>query len=236
MAWSDDENSKDGIPEARVILPLVVVNHYAGGHSRSYFVADDGVPLLTNRPNRYRNNRDYEEVKIIFEAISVPLHYAAGNFDGTYTKHDIEYLVRKYAKQYDLDEHLVLGVIRAESNFDPYAVSKAGARGLMQLMPGTAKDMQVENAHDPAQNIAGGTQYLAKLREEFGENLDLMLAAYNAGPGNVRRHGGIPPYPETQKYVERVQRYSRLYADNRLTIDFTTTTVRPSGTRIPVTN
>lgn len=227
MAWSDDDG-KDETSEARTIKPLLVLNHYAGGHSRSYFVADDGVPLLTNRPNRYRNNRDYEEVEIELDAISVPLRYASSDFDGTYTKRDIEYLVRKYAKQYDLDEHLVLGVIRAESNFDPHAISKAGARGLMQLMPGTAQDMQVDNAHDPAQNIAGGTQYLAKLHKEFGEDLDLVLAAYNAGPGNVRRYGGVPPYPETQKYIERVQRYSRLYASNRMTVDFVTMTVRPS--------
>ena len=106
----------------------------------------------------------------------------------------------------------------------------------MQLMPGTALEMQVKNVHDPAQNIAGGTQYLAKLHEEFGDDLDLVLAAYNAGPGIVRRHGGIPPYPETQKYVERVQRYSRLYADNRLSVDFATTTVRPSGSLASVAN
>ena len=238
IAWGD------GTPEAKIEAkpqvveegPLVVVNHYAGGHTRSYFVAKDGVPLLTNRPMRYRNNRDYVEVEIKFEAVSVPLRYASSHFDGTYTKRDIEYLVRRYANQYGLDEHLILGVIRAESNFDPYAISKAGARGLMQLMPGTALEMQVKNVHDPAQNIAGGTQYLAKLHEEFGDDLDLVLAAYNAGPGIVRRHGGVPPYPETQKYVERVQRYSRLYADNRLSVDFTTTTVRPSGSLASVAN
>jgi hypothetical protein len=121
-----------------------------------------------------------------------------------YTDRTVSDLVKYYSKMYLLDESLVHAIIRAESAGDRYAVSSAGARGLMQLMPGTAAEMRVTDIFDPAQNIAGGTQYLAKMLNLFDDNLELALAAYNAGPNAVKEHNGIPPYPETQQYVRTV--------------------------------
>jgi len=121
-----------------------------------------------------------------------------------YTDRTVSDLVKYYSKMYLLDESLVHAIIRAESAGDRYAVSSAGARGLMQLMPGTAAEMRVTDIFDPAQNIAGGTQYLAKMLNLFDNNLELALAAYNAGPNAVKEHNGIPPYPETQQYVRTV--------------------------------
>lgn len=108
------------------------------------------------------------------------------------------------ARRHGLDPRLVRAVIYVESGEDPRAVSPKGAQGLMQLMPGTAGDLGVGNPFRPRENIQGGVSYLAALLQRFGGNVELALAAYNAGPGAVERHGGIPPYPETQRYVKRV--------------------------------
>lgn len=120
-------------------------------------------------------------------------------------------LVSAAAATHGLPEELLTAVIEVESNFNAAAVSPAGAVGLMQLMPGTARYLGVKNAHDPASNIDGGARYLKKLLGRFDNNLHLALAAYNAGPSTVLRSGTIPPYAETQRYVPKViQRYHSL--------------------------
>lgn len=124
-----------------------------------------------------------------------------------------EYPINAAAKKYGVDPALVRAVIHAESAFKPDAVSRKGAQGLMQLMPETAEDMGVKDVMSPAQNIQGGVRYLAWLLEQHSGNTMLATAAYNAGPGAVKRHKGIPPYAETETYVRRVkilyQRYQK---------------------------
>lgn len=115
---------------------------------------------------------------------------------------DIHSLLREAARREGVPEDIGISMARAESNFNQKAVSPAGAIGVMQLMPGTAKDLGVD-PYDTAQNIAGGMRYLKQQYDRFG-SWPLALAAYNAGPGNVRKHGGIPPFKETQNYVQRV--------------------------------
>lgn len=113
-------------------------------------------------------------------------------------------LIHRLAQQYSIDPRLVQAIITVESNFDPHAVSRAGAQGLMQLMPDTAARYRVEDPFDPQANIEGGIRYLRDLLRLFPGDLRHVLAAYNAGEGTVQQYGGIPPYPETQRYVERV--------------------------------
>lgn len=119
--------------------------------------------------------------------------------------------VNAMAKKYQVDAALVRAVIHAESAFNAKALSNKGAQGLMQLMPGTAKDLGVDDAFDISQNIEGGVKYLAGLLKKFSGDIKLATAAYNAGPGAVRKYNGIPPFSETKVYVERVgilhQRY-----------------------------
>lgn len=120
----------------------------------------------------------------------------------------IEKEVLKAAEKYDLSPQLIKAVIRAESNFDVQAVSSAGAQGLMQLMPTTARELGVNNPFDIEQNIDGGAGYLRKMLDQFGGNVRIALAAYNAGPGTVSKYGGRVPYPETHQYVRRVLRFA----------------------------
>lgn len=112
--------------------------------------------------------------------------------------------IRDAASTFGLDPALVTSVIAVESNFNPRAVSKKSALGLMQLLPETAAQMAVPNAFDPAQNITGGTRYLRQLLDRYGQNLTLALAAYNAGPKRVDFYHGIPPIAETRSYISRV--------------------------------
>lgn len=113
-------------------------------------------------------------------------------------------IVLKNSKQYDVDPLLVKAIIMAESGFNPNAVSQVGAQGLMQLMPGTARALGVIDAFNPEQNIHGGVKYIKKLMDRFNGDVELALAAYNAGSRNVRKFRGIPPYPETKKYIRKV--------------------------------
>ena len=116
-------------------------------------------------------------------------------------------IVNQASVKYNVPTDLIYSVIRAESGGNPNAKSSAGAMGLMQLMPGTAKDLGVTNPYDPTQNVMGGTKYLSQLLSMFNGNIPLTAAAYNAGPGAVKSYGGIPPYKQTQDYVKIITGY-----------------------------
>ena len=125
----------------------------------------------------------------------------------TIERQKIEESIQQAAIKYDLPPALIKGVIRAESNFRINAVSPAGAQGLMQLMPGTARELGITKPLDIDQNIDGGSRYLRKMLDSFDGDVKLALAAYNAGPGTVRKYDGDVPYPETIQYIDRVLRF-----------------------------
>jgi len=136
---------------------------------------------------------------------SMPLH-AGADFERYNT------VIWKAAERYQVDYALVKAVIKTESNFNPQAVSRAGAKGLMQLMPGTADALGVDNSFHPEDNIQGGVRHLRYLLDRFQGDLPLTLAAYNAGEKVVLRCNGIPPYRETRKYIKQVLRYFKNYS------------------------
>jgi membrane-bound lytic murein transglycosylase MltF len=165
------------------------------------FIDGNGVIHLSNVPNdpRYVRMKDVKDH---------PTRIRAGKYIDL---RDYEHYIQSVGCQYRVDPLLIKAVIKAESNFDCQALSDKGAQGLMQLMPGTARDMRVADPFDPHDNINGGTRYLRKMLNIFDEDLHLALAAYNAGPEVVKTIGGVPDIPETVEYVRRVLRHYRLY-------------------------
>ncbi|MBN1106445.1 MAG: lytic transglycosylase domain-containing protein [Deltaproteobacteria bacterium] len=129
--------------------------------------------------------------------------------------HEYEGVIERASEMYGVETPLIKAVIKAESDFNPGAVSSKGARGLMQIMPATAQTLDVENPFDPVENILGGTRYLRQLLGRFREDKNLALAAYNAGPEKVITYRGVPPYPETRTFVRRVLDYYRIYSMDR---------------------
>jgi soluble lytic murein transglycosylase-like protein len=114
-------------------------------------------------------------------------------------------IIEEAAAEYEMDPDLIRAVMQAESAFHPFVVSRAGAEGLMQLMPDLASEMGVDDAFDPRENIMGGVRYLKQLLDAHKGNVDLALASYNAGPGNVERYGGVPPFRETRNYIRTIK-------------------------------
>jgi len=160
---------------------------------------ENGITVLTNvkpDPGRYQNVRNVGCYGTCIKGVdwhATPLRRAVYREE-----------VRAAAELHDVDEALIRAIMHAESWFDVTAVSRAGAQGLMQLMPATQLRFGVADPFDPPENISAGVAYLAELMDEFGDDWELAVAAYNAGETAVRRHGGIPPFNETREYVRRV--------------------------------
>jgi len=127
---------------------------------------------------------------------------------------EFESIIDAQSRQYGIDKSLVKAVIAAESNYNPKAVSKKGASGLMQLMPKTAESLKVADCFNPSDNIKGGVRYLRFLLDTFKGDVSLALAAYNAGMSNVAKYKGVPPFSETRNYIAKVMNYQRTYQSN----------------------
>ncbi len=123
------------------------------------------------------------------------------------TTASLEEIFSEAAQKYNVPKNLIKAIAKAESDFRPNATSGAGAQGIMQLMPATARELGVTDSYDPYQNIMGGTKYISQMLDKYDGNVSLALAAYNAGSNNVAKYGGIPPFEETQNYVAKVTRF-----------------------------
>jgi soluble lytic murein transglycosylase-like protein len=160
------------------------------------YIGRDGSISLTNVPSDSR----YQKIEI-----------ESSRFHTTLSEQELEPLIRRHSSQQQLHPALIRAVIKAESDFDPRAVSRAGAIGLMQLMPQTAIRLDVRDMYDPDDNVGGGAKYLRQLLDRFHGNLPLALAAYNAGENAVDRYQALPPFDETRQYVRKVLQYYRTF-------------------------
>jgi len=191
------------------LLVLLVWAISAGiAHADIYrYVDEDGTVHFTNVPQDSRYKVYLKETRKrdpVTDTLASEIHHYDAKDRARYAR-----TIQDAAKATQLDAALIHAVISAESGYNPFARSRKGAAGLMQLMPETAKRYGVKNRLDPTQNISGGARYLRDLIRMFNNDLQLAVAAYNAGENAVDRHSGVPPYPETQQYVEKVR---RLYA------------------------
>lgn len=160
------------------------------------YISPNGTISLTNVPSDAR----YRKIEV-----------ESARFHDVLSERELEPLIKRHSFQQQLHPALIRAVIKAESNFDPRAVSRAGAIGLMQLMPQTAVRLEVRDMFDPDENVGGGTKYLRQLLDRFHGNLPLALAAYNAGENIVDRYQSLPPIDETRQYVRKVLRYYRTF-------------------------
>ena len=160
------------------------------------YISRNGTISLTNVPSDAR----YRKIEV-----------ESARFHAVLSERELEPLIKRHSSQQQLHPALIRAVIKAESNFDPRAVSRAGAIGLMQLMPQTAVRLDVRDMFDPDENVGGGAKYLRQLLDRFHGNLPLALAAYNAGENVVDRYQSLPPIDETRQYVRKVLRYYRTF-------------------------
>ncbi len=194
-----------GIVAALVVLPLT-----ASADIYQYVDASGVVHFTSARPGVGANAKVYLKSEPRTGARAGVTPFAPQDRDLTrYTRFDEH--IRQAASLYQIPEQLVRAVIKVESDYDPRAVSSAGARGLMQLMPETAERLGVKDIADPRENIFGGVRYLRVLANMFNGDLDFTVAAYNAGENAVIQHGGIPPFAQTRDYVVKVNKFYRRY-------------------------
>jgi len=184
----------------RLITTAVVMGaaFVTGSYADIYrYVNKDGVMCFTNVPtsSKYR--------------LYIPERHHSGYSGGTTDRYD--QAIARASDAYGISFYLIKAVIKAESDFDPQAVSRSGAMGLMQIMPENCDRLNIDDPFDPYENIMAGSRFFKQLLRRYADNLPKALAAYNAGPGMVDRYQGIPPIPETQAYVNRVMKYYDIF-------------------------
>jgi soluble lytic murein transglycosylase-like protein len=183
---------------ATAFLFVFLISSISAARAEIYKYTDErGVVHFTDMPSNARYRPVFPGTKSM----------------GNERKYD--HIIRMLCREHQMDFSLVKAVIKAESAFNPRAVSKKGAQGLMQLMPDTARELRVDDPFDPYDNLQGGVRYLRRMLNTFDGNISLALAAYNAGPGAVQNSRAIPPYPETRMYVRRVLQYHQEYLNIR---------------------
>ena len=183
------------------IVIFIITSSFLNAETIYFYKDKNGVLHFTDIPD----NPHYRP--FIFESSFINENQFEYNL---INKNQIEKILKRYCEIYNVDYNLAYSILKVESNFNPYAVSKKGAKGLMQIVPVTQRELEIFSPFDPEENIEGGVRYIRKLMDKF-KKIELVIAAYNAGPNAVIKYHGIPPYRETKNYVKKVLRlYNKL--------------------------
>lgn len=181
--------------------------------AKTYTTVDDqGTTWFTDKASTSSGFTQYEPFQRSPKSLASVSCVAPGQKEFTDRLDAYSPIIKQFAKVYGVHEYLIHAIVSTESCYDSKALSKVGAQGLMQLMPGTAKELGVTDVFNPRQNLRAGIEYFSKLQKQFNYNSQYALAAYNAGPGAVRKFSGIPPYPETRTYINKVLEKFRQYS------------------------
>ncbi|GGE51288.1 hypothetical protein GCM10011391_32600 [Pullulanibacillus camelliae] len=195
-----DDSSSDGSDFSSLLETILQGND---GQTSTLLPGDSELPGMTGLSANPLNSAPYVKLNLGMQPISMQA-LSQPTTEKLSGSTDYDQYIDQAAKTYGVDPKLIRSIIQHESGFNPNSRSQAGALGLMQLMPQTAASLGVTNPLDPEQNILGGTKYIKELLDRFNNNKTLAVAAYNAGPGNVQKYDGIPPFSETQNYVKNV--------------------------------
>lgn len=194
-----------------LIITMVFLNPPCPQADIYTYVDNEGVVHFTNTPTHGKFKLILKEEIAPPEKKEESTKEELPRFASVLVQEKFDHLIWRAAEKYGVNYALIKAIIKAESNFNPLAISKMGAKGLMQLMPGTAYTFQVKDSFHPEKNIEGGVRYLRYLIELFPNNLYAVLAAYNAGENAVFRYRGVPPYQETRRFIQRVLQYFQQY-------------------------
>lgn len=169
------------------------------------YVDENGVLHFTDTPS------SGEKMEIFIKDRTGVKSYYKQDYSSYYTSEEFNDIIEEAASANNVSSSLIKAMIKVESNFNPNAVSPKGAKGLMQIMPGTMRDLNIDNPFNPYENVMGGSKYIRDLLRRFNNELTLALAAYNAGPGMVEKYNNVPPFEETIGYVQKVLHFHRMY-------------------------
>ncbi|MFA6008490.1 MAG: lytic transglycosylase domain-containing protein [Desulfobacteraceae bacterium] len=193
----------------KIIIAFFII--ITGGQTMSHagdiykYVDENGVLHFTDTPS------SGEKMEIFIKDRTGVKSYYKQDYSSYYTSEEFNDIIEEAASANNVSSSLIKAMIKVESNFNPNAVSPKGAKGLMQIMPGTMRDLNIDNPFNPYENVMGGSKYIRDLLRRFNNELTLALAAYNAGPGMVEKYNNVPPFEETIGYVQKVLHFHRMY-------------------------